>query len=67
LLELTVAGTFNYDADGFARALELLATGRLPVDLLIEPGAIALDGMLDTMQRLAAGEVAGKVMVAPSA
>ena len=67
LLELTVAGTFNYDADGFARALDLLATGRLPVDLLIEPGAIALDGMLETMQRLAAGEVAGKVMVAPGA
>ena len=67
LLELTVAGTFNYDADGFARALELLATGRLPVGQLIEPGAIALDGMLETMQRLAAGELAGKVMVAPTA
>ena len=37
VLELEVLGAYNYDAEGFGPALELLASGALPVDLLIEP------------------------------
>jgi 2-desacetyl-2-hydroxyethyl bacteriochlorophyllide A dehydrogenase len=66
LLELTVLGALNYDADGFERALALLASGRLPLDQLIEPQDVGLGGLLDAMHRLAAGELAGKVMVSPA-
>ena len=37
LNELMITGAFVYDADGFERALELLASGELPSDLLVEP------------------------------
>lgn len=65
ILELTALGTYNYDAEGFAPALELLASGRLPLDLLIEADDITLDQVLPTMHQLAAGTLAGKVMVRP--
>jgi threonine dehydrogenase-like Zn-dependent dehydrogenase len=65
VLELTLMGAYNYDADGFAPALELLASGSLPLDLLIEPVDIVLADLAPTMQRLAAGELPGKVMVVP--
>ena len=65
VLELTIIGAYNYDASGFAPALELLASGALPVDALIEPEDVFLDELLATMQRLSAGELAGKVMVRP--
>jgi threonine dehydrogenase-like Zn-dependent dehydrogenase len=65
VLELTAIGAYNYDADGWAPALELLASGRLPVDLLVEPADIGLDGLLPTMQLLASGERAAKVLVRP--
>jgi 2-desacetyl-2-hydroxyethyl bacteriochlorophyllide A dehydrogenase len=67
ILELTLLGSYNYDADGFAAALTLIASGRLPLDLLIEPDDVALDAVGVTMQRLGAGELAGKVMVVPRA
>ena len=67
VLELTLIGAYNYDADGFAGALALLASGDLPLDLLIEPDDISLDEVLPTMHRLAAGELPGKVMVRPVA
>ena len=51
--------------DGFAPALELLASGALPLDLLIEPEDVLLDGVLGAMQRLAEGDPPGKVMVRP--
>ena len=38
VLELTIIGAYNYDADGFAGALALLASGTLPLDRLIEAG-----------------------------
>jgi len=66
LNELTVTGSFVYDADGFERALELLASGRLPTDVLIDPDDVSLQGLGDAMHRLASGQVAGKVMVVPS-
>ena len=65
ILELTALGTYNYDAAGFAPALDLLASGRLPIDLLVEPDDVPLADVLPTMQRLATGEIAGKVMVRP--
>jgi 2-desacetyl-2-hydroxyethyl bacteriochlorophyllide A dehydrogenase len=67
LNELVVTGAYNYDDDGFAAALDLIGSGSLPLDLLLEPGTIGLDGLLDTMVRLRAGEVAGKVLVRPGA
>src|ERR671919_117125 len=66
LNELTVTGAFVYDADGFDRALELLATpGAIPTELLIEAEDIGLDRVGQAVRQLAAGETAGKVLVAP--
>jgi (R,R)-butanediol dehydrogenase/meso-butanediol dehydrogenase/diacetyl reductase len=65
VLELTLLGAYNYDAGGFDAALALLVSGDLPLDLLIEPGDIVLDELGATLQRLAAGELPGKVMVRP--
>ncbi len=65
LNELTVTGAFVYDADGFEVALDLLASGRIPVDTLVEAADVPLDRMLDAMHDLASGRTAGKVMVVP--
>ena len=66
LNELTVTGSFVYDADGFDQALELLSTpGSIPTEVLIEPGDVGLDGVGEAVRRLADGDTAGKVMVAP--
>lgn len=65
VLELTVIGAYNYDADGFAPALALLASGVLPLDLLIDAQDVLLDGVLGAMQQLAVGDPPGKVMVRP--
>jgi (R,R)-butanediol dehydrogenase/meso-butanediol dehydrogenase/diacetyl reductase len=65
LNELVITGSFTYDADGFDRSLELLASGELPLDLLLEPTAVPLTELLDAMQQLAAGKLAAKVLVAP--
>jgi (R,R)-butanediol dehydrogenase/meso-butanediol dehydrogenase/diacetyl reductase len=65
LNELTVCGSFVYDADGFERALELLASGKLQTDLLIDPVDVTLDRLGEAMQDLARGRIAGKAMVVP--
>lgn len=65
IFELTTIGAYNYDAAGFGPALELLASGALPLDALIESDDVLLDEVIGTMQRLAAGELPGKVMVRP--
>lgn len=65
LNELVITGAFTYDHDGFERALDMLASGSLPVDALLEPGDVPLTGVLDAMQDLAAGRRAGKVLVRP--
>lgn len=65
LNELTVSGSFVYDQGGFDDALTWLASGRLPLDLLIDPTDVALDGLLDALRALADGRIAGKAMVAP--
>ena len=43
--------------------MDLLASGQLPLDPLIERDDVLLDDVLATMHRLAAGELPGKVMV----
>ena len=50
---------------GFERALDLLASGRLPTDLLIEPDDVPLDSLFGALERLERQELAGKVMIAP--
>ncbi len=65
VLELTILGAYNYDAEGFQPALDLLASGRLPVDLLIEPDDVLLSDVGAAMERLTHGEIAGKVLVRP--
>ena len=65
LNELVVTGAYTYGATGFASALELISSGLLPLDDLVEPGSVGLDALLDTMVRLRSGEVAGKVLVRP--
>jgi (R,R)-butanediol dehydrogenase / meso-butanediol dehydrogenase / diacetyl reductase len=65
LNELVVTGANCYDAGGFHAALDLLASGRLATDRLIEPDDVPLAGMLEAMHALASGERAGKVMIVP--
>lgn len=65
LNELVITGAFTYDHDGFERALDLLASGALPVESLLEPDDVPLAGVLDAMRGLAEGRLAGKVLVKP--
>ena len=65
VLELTIIGAYNYDADGFESAVSMLASGALPVDLLIDPDDAPLAGVLDAMLQCARGERPAKVMVVP--
>jgi (R,R)-butanediol dehydrogenase/meso-butanediol dehydrogenase/diacetyl reductase len=66
LNELVITGAFCYDADGFDRALELLAAPGFPKDVLIEPDDVGLHELLGAIERLGAGEIPAKVVVAPS-
>ena len=66
LLEVVITGAYEYDDGGFATALDLLASGRLPVADLVEPDDVPLDELLGAMERLAAGELTRKVMVTPT-
>jgi len=65
VLELSVCGSFVYDEDGFDTALDLLASGGLPCDVLIDPVEYGLDGVATAASRLVRGEHAGKVMIRP--
>lgn len=65
LNELVITGAFCYDADGFERALELLSQPEFPRDLLVDPTDVDLGGLLGAIEMLGAGEIPGKVMVAP--
>jgi len=66
VLENSIIGAYNYDAEGFAPALALLASGAMPLAELIEPVDVFLDDLLPVMRRCAAGELPGKVMVRPT-
>lgn len=65
LNELEICGSFIYDADGFDRALELLASGTLPTEVLVEADDVVLDDLPGALSGLASGSIAGKVMVVP--
>jgi len=65
LNELVITGSFVYDHDGFPRAIELLASGKVPLDVLVEADDVPLDGLLDAAIGLHEGKVAAKVMVVP--
>jgi len=63
--ELVVTGSYCVNQGGLARAMDLLASGRLPVDHLIEPDDVPLDRLLDTVHSLHEGRLAAKVMIVP--
>jgi len=65
LNELTVCGSFVYDAGGFEQALDMLASDGFPVEALIAPDDVPLDGLIDAMVDLASGRIAAKAMVVP--
>jgi L-iditol 2-dehydrogenase len=65
LNELVITGAFVYDHDGFPRALELLASGKMQNDLLVEETDFPLNRLLDTAVGLFEGELAAKAMVVP--
>jgi (R,R)-butanediol dehydrogenase/meso-butanediol dehydrogenase/diacetyl reductase len=65
LNELVITGAFVYDSDGFVRALDLLASGKLPNDLLVEEEDYPLNKLLDTALGLHEGTVAAKAMIVP--
>ncbi len=65
MLELTAVGSANYDAGGFGAALEVLASGELPFDVLVEPTDENLTGLRSAMDALSRTEIAGKVLVRP--
>jgi hypothetical protein len=67
ILELEALGTYNYGADGFQPVLELLDGGAMPLDLLIEPDDVPLDGVMGAMEQMSRGEFAAKVLVNPEA
>jgi 2-desacetyl-2-hydroxyethyl bacteriochlorophyllide A dehydrogenase len=67
LNELVVTGSLEYTREDFQDALELLASGRLPLERLVEPDDVPLSAVADAMLRLASGELAGKVLVVPRA
>jgi threonine dehydrogenase-like Zn-dependent dehydrogenase len=66
LNEVVITGAFVYDADGFERALELLADPSFPSDTLIEADDVPLDNILGAIEGLHEGELAAKVMIVPS-
>ncbi len=65
LNELVITGAYVYDHDGFPRALELLASGRMPNDLLVETEDYPLNRLLDAAIGLHEGELAAKAMIVP--
>ncbi len=65
IFELEIIGAYNYNDDGFQPAVDLLASGTLPIDSLIEKNDVGLGEVMTSMERLARGEISAKVMVQP--
>jgi (R,R)-butanediol dehydrogenase/meso-butanediol dehydrogenase/diacetyl reductase len=65
LNELEITGSFVYDADGFPRALALLASGKVPLDLLVEDDDVPLDEIVQATLDLFEGRRPAKAMVVP--
>ncbi len=67
LNELVVTGSLEYTREDFQDALDLLSSGRLPLERLVEPDDVPLSAVADAMLRLASGQLARKVLVVPRA
>lgn len=67
LLECTVTGSLDYSRDEFEDAIALLASGRLPIEDILEPADVTLEQVAAVLPDLASGAIAGKVLVAPQA
>ena len=65
VMELSVCGCFVYDANGFERAIGLLADPEFPSAELIDDAEYGLDGIAEAAASLADGTHAGKVMIRP--
>ena len=65
LNELQITGAYVYDHDGFDRAVELLASGKMPNDLLVEQEDYPLNRLLDAAVGLHEGDLAAKAMIVP--
>jgi (R,R)-butanediol dehydrogenase / meso-butanediol dehydrogenase / diacetyl reductase len=65
LNELVITGAYVYDHDGFPRAIELLASGKMPNDLLVEQQDYPLNRLLEAATGLFEGDLAAKAMVVP--
>ena len=65
VLELEAVGAFNYSAEGLPARARPARSGALPVDRLIEPEDVPLDGSMEAMERLSRGEIPAKVLVNP--
>ena len=65
IFELEIIGAYNYDDNGFQPAVDLLDSGTLPLESLIEPDDIPLSEVMVSMERLSRGEIPSKVMVRP--
>jgi threonine dehydrogenase-like Zn-dependent dehydrogenase len=66
LNELVITGAYVYDHDGFPRALELLASNKMPNDLLVEQEDFPLNRLLDAAIGLHDGDLAAKAMIVPT-
>ena len=65
IFELEIVGAYNYNDEGFQPAVDLLDSGTLPLQSLIEPDDIPLSEVMESMERLSRGEISSKVMVQP--
>jgi threonine dehydrogenase-like Zn-dependent dehydrogenase len=65
LNELVVTGAYNYDANGFTRALELLSSGGMPLDDLVEPEDYPLEALPLVLDKLKEQALAGKALISP--
>jgi 2-desacetyl-2-hydroxyethyl bacteriochlorophyllide A dehydrogenase len=65
IFELEIVGAYNYNEDGFQPAVNLLDSGTLRLESLIEPNDIPLSKVMDSMEQLSRGEIPSKVMVRP--
>jgi (R,R)-butanediol dehydrogenase/meso-butanediol dehydrogenase/diacetyl reductase len=65
LNELVITGAYCYDEDGVADALALLASGQLQTDLLLHSEDMPLSEIYSGIERLAAGEIGGKLLIVP--
>ena len=65
IFELEIVGAYNYDDAGFQPAVDLLDSGTLPLECLMEPKDVPLSDVMGSMERLSRGEIPSKVMVRP--